>query len=331
MELNKLDLNKLHTFAAVVAHGGVSSAAAHLGRTPSAVSQSISTFERVLGVKLFDRVGRRLVLTRGGQMLHRHLQEHQAALQRTVDTLLNETGEAQGAVRVGVYLGFPRLRLAAFLTRLRARYPRLELRVVYAPQEDLNARLLRNALDFAFALRPRSATHASLESTRLFEEALVLVSSRRFFRRGFSVEELARTPVVDYYRSDPLIERWLTHHYGERAPRPTVAIWAATTDLVLDLVLNHAGVGVLPRAVAAPYVRRRRLIVIRTTRPALTDWIWLNELRGAYRDRTLAVFRDAVMRELAAHVPKRGHCAVLSEWQSKRGASDNRPYVNLPG
>jgi DNA-binding transcriptional LysR family regulator len=299
MQLNNLDLNKLHTFAAVVERGGIAGAAAALGRTSSAVSQSISGLEASLGVKLFDRVRKRLVLTRGGQTLHAHLREHYAALQRTVDGLVNATGEVHGLVRVGVYLGFPRLRLAAFLARFRARHPGVQLRVVYAPQEDLNARLLRNRLDFALALRPRPESHPQLQSTQLFEEALVLVASRRYFRRGFSLEELARTPIVDYYQSDPLIERWLQHHYGERAARPQVAIWAATTDLVLDLVLDHAGAGVLPRDVAAPYVRRRRLLALRTTRPALSDWIWLNELRGAYRDRTLEVFRDAVLHELA--------------------------------
>lgn len=299
MRLNNLDLNKLHTFGAVVEQGSVGGAAAHLGRTPSAVSQSVSGLEGALGVKLFDRVGRRLVLTRGGHLLYGHLREHHAALQRTVDTLVNDSGEVHGLVRVGVYLGFPRLRLAAFLAGFRARHPGVQLRVVYAPQEDLNARLLRNRLDCAFALRPRPEGHAQLQSTQLFEEALVLVASRRFFRRGFSLDELERTPVIDYYQSDPLIERWLAHHYGERAVRPAVAIWAATTDLVLDLVLSHAGVGVLPRDVAAPYLRRRRLVALRTTRPALTDWIWLNELRGAYRDRTLEVFRDAVLHELA--------------------------------
>ena len=91
----------------------------------------------------------------------------------------------------------------------------------------------------------------------------------------------------------------MAHHYAKDAPRPAVAIWAATTDLVLDLVLTHAGVAILPRTVAAPYLRNRRLIAVRTRQSALTDWIWLNEVRGAYRDRTLEVFRDAVLQELA--------------------------------
>ena len=79
-----------------------------------------------------------------------------------------------------------------------------------------------------------------------------------------------------------------------------MTIWAATTDLVLDLVLNDAGVGVLPRDVAgARTCARRRLVALRTRgAPPLTDRIWLNELRGAYRDRTLTTFREAVVREL---------------------------------
>ncbi|MEO8601150.1 MAG: LysR family transcriptional regulator [bacterium] len=296
MKLNSLDLNKLHAFAAVVEHGGVGTAAGMLGRTPSAVSQSVTGLEGALGVKLFDRVGKRLVLTRGGQRLAAHLRDYHHALQRTVEELVNAGGAVHGEIRVGVYLGFPRLRLAAFLTDFAQRHPLVRIRVVYAPQEDLNGRLLRNRLDFVLALRPTADASPRITSTKLFEEALVLVSRRRFFPRGFSREALGRAPVVDYYQSDPLIERWIAHHLGAGAVRPQVRIWAATTDLVLDLVLQGAGAAVLPRTVAAPHTRGRRLCELRPRRAPLTDGIWLNELRGAYRDRTLEVFRDAVVR-----------------------------------
>src|SRR5882724_975648 len=197
MLLKDLDLNKLHVFAAVAEHGGVSRAAAELGRTPSAVSQSVTALEDVLGVKLFDRIGKRLVLTRGGQLLHADVRGHNAALQRTIDTLRQDAGDVRGGVRVGVYLGFPRLRLATFLTRFRADHPHVELRIVYAPQEDLSARLLRGRLDFAFALRPRTTTPAALSSTHLSEEPLPSVAPRRFSRRGFTAAALPRPRVVD--------------------------------------------------------------------------------------------------------------------------------------
>jgi len=128
----------------------------------------------------------------------------------------------------------------------------------------------------------------------------VLVAQRCRFPRGFSRAALAAAPVVDYYQSDPLIARWIAHHLDGDGARPTVHIWAATTDLVLDLVLQGAGAAVLPRPVAAPHLGRGgRLIELRTARPPLTAAIWLNELRDAYRNRTFAAFRAAVMAAFA--------------------------------
>ena len=177
MQLNNLDLNKLHTFAAVVEHGGVGGAAAQLGRTPSAVSQSVSG-ARGGARRQALRPGRQAAGAdaRRAAAVRARCASITAALQRTVDALVN--ADRRGA-RPGARRRLPRLPAPApggvsrpaFAPAIRS----VQLRVVYAPQEDLNARLLRNRLDFAFALRPRPEGHAQLQSTQLFEEALVLV------------------------------------------------------------------------------------------------------------------------------------------------------------
>lgn len=296
MKLNDLDLNKLHVFLAVADLGGISAAARRLGRTRSAVSQSVSSLEASLGVSLFDRVGKSMLLTRPGRRLHEQGREYQRGLARVVDELSDESGEVHGLVRIGLFLGFPRVRFAAFLTRFRAQHPRATVRIVFAPQDDLQRRLLANRLDYTLSFHsPESG--ARIEATRLFEQKLVLVSGGRWFRRGFDAAELPHVPVIDYYQSDPLIERWLAHHVGADAPRPDVQIWAATTDMVLELVLGGAGVGVVPDSLVAPYVKRRRLRVLSARRRELTDFIWLNEPRGAYRDATLTAFREAAVAE----------------------------------
>ena len=171
------------------------------------------------------------------------------------------------------------------------------MRIVFAPQDDLTARLAANRLDYTFSFQPPADGGTRVASTRLFEQKLVLVSGRRFFRHGFDARELPRTPVVDYYQSDPLIARWLAHHLGDEAPPTDVKVWAATTDMVLELVLDGLGVGVVPESLAAPHVARRRLRVLTTRRDELTDFIWLNEPRGAYRDATLEAFRAAALAE----------------------------------
>jgi DNA-binding transcriptional LysR family regulator len=297
MKLNDLDLNKLHVFLVVAELQGVSAAARRLGRTRSAVSQSVSALEASLGVKLFDRVGKRMVPTRQGRLLHERARDYQRGLQRVVDELADQGGEVRGLVRIGLFLGFPRVRFARFLARFTARHPRVAVRVMFAPQDDLNARLAANRLDYSLSFQPPAEGASRIESTRLFEQKLVLVSGRRFFRNGFDPSALPGTPVVDYYQSDPLIRRWLAHHVGDATAPVDVKVWAATTDMVLELVLDGVGVGVVPDSLAAPYVARRRLRVLTTRRRELTDFIWLNEPRAAYRDATSTAFRDAALAE----------------------------------
>lgn len=297
MQLNDLDLNKLHVFLAVADLGGITPAARRLARTRSAVSQSVSALERALGVKLFDRVGKRMLPTRQGRLLHERARDYQRGLQRVVDELADEGGEVRGLVRIGLFLGFPRVRFAAFLARFTARHPHVAVRVVFAPQDDLTTRLAAHRLDYSLSFQPPAERAPRVASTRLFEQKLVLVSGRRFFRRGFDASALPATPVVDYYQSDPLIRRWLAHHLGDAALPIDVKVWAATTDMVLELVLDGVGVGVVPDSLAAPYVARRRLRVLGTRRPELTDFIWLNEPRDAWRDATSTAFRDAALAE----------------------------------
>ncbi|MHC4732541.1 MAG: LysR family transcriptional regulator, partial [Planctomycetota bacterium] len=279
MSVNDVDLNKLRVFLAVVEQGGVTGAAKRLALTRSAISQSLSSLEGALDLSLFDRVGKRLLLKREGQLLLERFREHQSALRRTLDEIDDARTHVVGPIRVGLFLGFPRVKLGRFLAAFSARHAGAHVRVRYAPQEDLDARLLGNQLDFVFSFQSRAGSSPRITSTRLFEQELVLVGNRRFFPAGFDLEALLRTPVVDYYRSDPLIDRFLSHHYGPPAAarRPQVRVWAATTDLVLELLLHRTGIGVLPREVAEPWIRRRRLVRFDPGRPALTDFIWLNE------------------------------------------------------
>ena len=307
MRLNDIDLNKLGTFLAVVEARGVTAAARQLGRTPSAVSQSVSQLEASLGCKLFDRVGKELVLTRGGRTLSDGARGYQALLERTLGELAGEAPVVSGSIRLGLFLGFPRAKSRDLLLTFAERHPLASLRVVYAPQHDLEARLRKNQLDFVLSFRPQQG--ADLVSTRLFDQELVLVTSPAFFPRGFSLAALERTPIVDYYQSDPLIGRWLAHHYPGRSAAPRVRFWAATTDLVLELVESGGGAGVLPLHMvrgrqrgnggAVAHTGNEGLKVVGPRGQPLSDGVWLHEPRGAYRDATQRAFREVVLAVLA--------------------------------
>lgn len=74
MVSNVVDLKKLRAFYLVAKHGSLRNAAARLLLSTSAISIQITQLEKELGVKLFDRVGRKLVLEPSGQVFLEHVQ-----------------------------------------------------------------------------------------------------------------------------------------------------------------------------------------------------------------------------------------------------------------
>src|SRR5256885_16331195 len=67
--MRTIDLGALQIFKAVVDEGGVAKAATRLHRVPSNITTRVKQLEARLGVALFDRRRRRLVLTRDGEVL----------------------------------------------------------------------------------------------------------------------------------------------------------------------------------------------------------------------------------------------------------------------
>jgi DNA-binding transcriptional LysR family regulator len=304
MDLSRLDLNKLHSFFVVAEEGGVSAAARRLALTPSAISQALSGLESSLEVPLFHRVGRGLVLTREGELLHRRLRDYQHQLAETLDEVVNEDREVRGLVRVGLYLGFPREPLAGFLARFCRAHPRVSVRILYEGRDDLNRALLEGRVDLALAFDPQSP--GRMRTTRLFKEELVLVAGRAPARRRFRFEDLEGLPIVDYYQVEPLIHRWVRHHFRRKPPRLQVVVWAASANLVLELVLRRTGAGVLPRHVALSHLERGRLVQLETGRPELADSIWLKELPSRHRSPVVEAFREAALEAFGVRGPGSG-------------------------
>jgi DNA-binding transcriptional LysR family regulator len=300
VDLNKVDLNKLRGFLAVAELGGISRAARSLALTPSAVSQSLSALEGSLGVRLFDRVGRALVATREGRALATRFRRVHEELRAALADVANEPRHVRGVVRLGVFLGAPRVPIARVASAFAARHREAQVRIQYGSRAELRRLLLGNRLDFALALRAAREPAPRIRASVLFRQELVLAQRERPPRGRATPEWLATLPIVDYYPSAPLIERWLAHHFPRRKLAADVRVWAASADLALELVLAGAGAAVLPDALVEPFAREGRLHVVRGARAELGDSVWLEELAGAWRGPALAAFRETLVAELGA-------------------------------
>ena len=142
MELNNVDLNKIATFLTIAELGSVTAAASRLGLTRSAVSHSLRAIEEQLDISLFHRVGRGLVLTSQGTLLKQAAADIRSRMTVALEEVLGLAREVRGPVRLGLFLGFSRFRLAEAVDTFTGRHPNAEVRISFAPQSWLIAQLL---------------------------------------------------------------------------------------------------------------------------------------------------------------------------------------------
>lgn len=127
-----MDLRRLRTFVAVAELGTVSRAALHLRISQSALSRQISDLEGELRIKLFDRVGRRLVMTAIAEDL---LADCRSALSQV--SSLSERADVlrrgdSGVLKVAASPQMIESVLATFLPQYAARFPNVQVRLTEA-------------------------------------------------------------------------------------------------------------------------------------------------------------------------------------------------------
>ncbi len=118
-------LNALRAFEAAARHLSFTKAADELHVTQAAISHQVKALEEVLGIPLFRRLNRRLVLTDAGQRYLPPLREAFDMLQVATDRL--RTDEQAGTLRLSVLPSFAAKWLLPRLPRFRQRHPEIDV------------------------------------------------------------------------------------------------------------------------------------------------------------------------------------------------------------
>jgi LysR family nitrogen assimilation transcriptional regulator len=274
VKLNELDLNKLHVFRIVAESASMREAGERLLRTPSAVSQSVSSLERALGIPLFVRAGIRLELTDPGRRLLRQVEQGERALQAVLEDVRGRASAVRGRVTIGMPPGYPAVSLPPRLAQSLADHPELQLRFRFLPHAELSRGLGAGELEAALSFQPLGRLDRRIKSARVRDERLVLALHPRLRHHAGAVE--GELPIVDYYQKPMLVEGWLKHH-RVRKLRPRVRVFASNLDHVLQLVREGTGCAVVPRHVVTHELAAGRLLehALDRRKPWIVG-VWLN-------------------------------------------------------
>jgi DNA-binding transcriptional LysR family regulator len=142
-----IDFRYLRTFLALARFGNFSETGRQVGLSQSAVSRHVRAIEDALGVRLFERLGRRAVLTSAGEALRAHME----ALMREAETLprvIRDLAEGvHGAVRIGATITASNTLLPSLLGEYRRTYPNVELTLQPASSTRILEVLARGEID----------------------------------------------------------------------------------------------------------------------------------------------------------------------------------------
>ena len=148
----KITLRQIEVFCAVAARGQVTRAADELAMTQAAASMALADLERQLGCVLFDRVGRRLVLSETGRLLAGRARE---LLDRAAEFETLARGEGGSFhLRLGASVTVGNHLLPALLVRLARRWPEARLEVARLNSSEVLAALRTHRIDAGFVEGP---------------------------------------------------------------------------------------------------------------------------------------------------------------------------------
>lgn len=126
--INSFQLSKLHTFEVAARHNSFSLAADELSLTPSAISHRINKLEEEIGIKLFERTHRKVVLTEEGQRIYHSLQKTLNNLNQEIIDIKN--GETSGLLIIYSRPSFAQCWLVPRIHAFKELYPSIDLKLL---------------------------------------------------------------------------------------------------------------------------------------------------------------------------------------------------------
>jgi DNA-binding transcriptional LysR family regulator len=309
-----MELRHLSTFRTVAAELSFTRAAAQLGYVQSAVTSHIKALEDELGVRLFDRLGRRIVLTHAGSQL---LDYAVRILQLTDEAtaMISDVGEPTGPVTVSAPEMLCAYRLPPVIRELHRQHPGIRLVFRANPtgalDPSLRLALANGDVDTAFVLDENLASTGTLSVEHLASEPLVVVTGPQ--------HPLAQAPAIGPADLDGVPVLLTDKGCGyrrvfERAlhgagARPAIAGEFTSGETVKRCVEASTMIGVLARISVTAELDAGHLIALPWNGPPLT----LSSYLIAHRQRSISPAHAALRATTRQSYLKSGAYSPVTE------------------
>jgi len=241
---NDMELSSLRIFKTVAEEGGVTQAAARLNRVQSNVSARLTQLEESLGVSLFHRSGRRMLITEDGARLLAYT-ERLLQLADEAQEAMRGDRQPSGQLRIGSMETTAAARLPLVLGQFHRQYPQVDLLLDTGPTDYLLQAVLNHKVDVALVAAP--IERPELVQLPVFDEELVLLTDS-LHGPVTSPADVAKRTLLGF-RSGCSYRRRLERWFAEGGVSPARIAEFGTFEAIIGCVAAGMGVAMMPKEV----------------------------------------------------------------------------------
>jgi DNA-binding transcriptional LysR family regulator len=278
-----MEIRQLKAFLAIAEAKTFTAGARRVNVTQAAISMQIRQLEDEVGLQLFTRTPRRVILTEAGECLldraRKILREHDSAIAEIAEL----GGLEHGRLRIGsASAEFATLQLPLILQQLKAKFPNGDLSVSSGTSQRLVDKIMHGEIDIAFVSLP--VDNSSITTDRLFSDEIVAIAHPTHTRAGekyISAAALAGEKLILGERGGNT-RRMIDEFFNAANVRPNIIMELSRQEAVNQMVENNLGVGTAGAKMISGEVREGRLVKWLIEGAEINWELGLARLRGGY-------------------------------------------------
>ena len=255
-------LRQIEVFVATAQRGNVTQAGGALGMTQSAASMALADFENQLGVRLFDRVGKRLVLNGDGRMLYPRAVE-MVERAHELEQLFGQAGRAVD-LRLGASSTVGNYLLPQLIGQFRKQRPGSRFALEVGNTRQVMQRVLHFEVDVGFVEGPCMDPDIEPIFWRSDELAICTRPDHPLAQPGGATIEALRA--AEWILREPgsgtreVVEQLLTSQLGDIR----LAMELGGTEAIKRAVESGIGISCLPKVALVGAMERGNLVMLDT-------------------------------------------------------------------
>lgn len=278
-----MEIRQLKAFLAIAEAKTFTAGARRVNVTQAAISMQIRQLEDEVGLPLFTRTPRRVILTEAGEYLldraRKILREHDSAIAEIAEV----AGAEHGRLRIGSASSmFATQQLPSIMQGLLETFANAELTVSSGTSQALVDKIMHGEIDIAFVSLP--VENSSISTDLLFSDEIVAIGHPKHpsaKERFISAAALAGEKLILGERGGNT-RRMIDDFFHAANVRPNIVMELSRQEAINQMVENNLGVGIAGAKTVFREIREGRLVSWMIEGAEIKWELGLARLRGGY-------------------------------------------------